>query len=216
MKNYFKTAENFAMSNYSNYGGDWSNIVEQPYNYADGGASASKPSLPFTFNIANSTTDDVSSVVILGANKNTFGATNFGNAAAITITMDTGSITYTQFLETIKAQPFKVGMIYLQSANTSQPFKSLTITYQDVNGVQTTVPVVPLVDPMQNQAGVTVVNQEFVVDGNTEISTTILASATLTMRLFPAEQADVARDLAGRGVIKGYSRPNISQMHLPR
>lgn len=218
MKNYFNTAENFAMNSYSNYGGDWNNIVEQPYNYADGGASqgAAKSSLPFTFNIANSTTDDVTGVVLLGANKNTYGASNFGNVAAITITMSTGTVTYTQFLENTKAGSFKVGMMYLQSSNTSQPFENITINYQDVNGVSSSIPVSPMVDPMQNQAGVTIIREQFIVDGNTEITTTILASATLKLKMFPAEQIDLARDLAGRGVIKGYSAPNVSQMSLPR
>jgi hypothetical protein len=220
MKKFFDQAYNQAhenYSNFSNYGGDdWNNMVDE-YNYADGGDGHGSPaaSLPFVISIANSTASAVASVNILGANSNLFGSTNFGNAAAITITMDNGDVTYTEFLESIKSEPFKVGLMYLQSANTSQPFKQLTLEYREPNGRKTTLPITPALDPMQNQAGVTIVRHKFPVNSFTKIQTTILASATLTMRLYPMEQIDVARGLVGRNVAKGYERPNLSQFQMP-
>lgn len=217
MRRFFEQAENYANENYSNFGG-WDNAdgydsYNDPYDYANGGASAapSAASLPFIINIANSTTTDQTSVVFLGANSNLYNATNFGNDAAITITMDNGDVTYTEFLESIKSEPFKVGFMYLQSSNTSQPYKQITITYKEPNGKKTTVPVTPALDPMQQQSGVTVVKTVFPVDAFTECSTTILASATLTVRLYPMEQLNIARGLEGRSVAKPYSRPNLSQ-----
>lgn len=208
--NYFEKAENFANENFSNYDG-WSNFTD-PYNYADGAGSGSAlASLPFVINIENSTTDDVASVVFLNANlAGSASAPAFGNNAAITITMD-GTITYAEFLQSIKSEPFKVGQMYLESANTSQPYKTLTITNREANGRQLTTPINPRRDPKQFQAGVVVVEAQFTVDSFTSISTTILASSSLTVSLYPMEQINVARSLDGRTVAKAYARPNLSQ-----
>tara|TARA_R110000751_G_scaffold90890_7_gene178247 strand:- start:462 stop:1151 length:690 start_codon:yes stop_codon:yes gene_type:complete len=222
MRNYFDEAENSANENYSNMSGDWNNMVDQydyfdDYDYANGGGASGGPkaSLPFIVNVENTTTADVASVNILGSNSNLFGATNFGNPAAIQISMDNGTVTYTEFLESIKSEPFKVGLMYLQSANTSQPFKQITIVYREPNGREVTLPVTPALDPMQQQASVTIVRHQFPVNAFTKLQTTILGSATLTLRLYPAEQLDIARGLVGRSVAKDYSRPNLSQFQLP-
>ncbi len=223
MENYFSDAQNFANDEYSNYDG-WDNAAGdnygdlggEDYNYASQGVDAEpKTSLPFIINISNSTTDDVASVVFLGSNSNLFGAANFGNLAAITILMDNGNVTYTEFLESIKSEPFKVGLMYLQSANASQPFKQLVITYREPNGREVTMPVSPALDPMQQQGGVTIVRHKFPVNAFTQITTTILASATLTVRLYTSEQLDVSRGLSGRSVGKNFTKPNLSQFQFP-
>jgi len=219
MRNYFEDAMNFASENYSNADG-WNYMDDQynyvdDYNYAEGVSAEAKASLPFIVNIANSTAGDVANVQVLGSNSNLFGATNFGNPAAITITMDNGDVTYTEFLESIKSEPFKVGLMYLQSANASQPFKQLNIEYREPNGRKVTLPVTPALDPMQQQSGVTIVRHKFPVNAFTKITTTILASATLTMRFYPSEQLDISRGLIGRSVGKGYSKPNLSQFQFP-
>jgi hypothetical protein len=138
----------------------------------------------------------------------------FGNAAAITITMD-GTITYAEFLQSIKSSPFKVGQVYLQSANANQPFKTLTIVNREATGRKVELPINPRLDPMQNQAGVSIVRTAFTVDAFTSISTTILGSATLTVSLYPQEVIDVARSLSGQTVAKAYSKPNLSQLQMP-
>lgn len=215
--NYFDQAYAYANNNYSNADG-WGYAVGSEYNYADAGMvgvpSNANPanSLPYVFNIANSTTNDVSSVVLLGANANTVGATNNGNPAAITITYASGSVTYAQFLENIKSQPFRVGLMHLQSANTSQPFQTLTITQSDANGVSNTVPITPVLDPNQNQSGVTIVRYQFTVNAWVSITTTILASATLTVLMYPMQELNVARGIDGRPVDKVYASPILTQL----
>lgn len=226
MKDYFNEAEFYANENYSNYGGgsEWNNMVDEydyfggGYNYADGGCAPAvdaKASLPYIINIQNTTTDDVTGVVILGSNSNLFGSSNFGNPAAIVITMDNGTISYTEFLESIKSEAFKVGLMYLQSANPTQPFRQLLINYREATGRSTDLPVTPALDPMQNQNGVTIVRHQFPVNAFTRITTTILASATLTLRLYPAAQLDLARGLVNRPIEKPYTRPNLSQFQMP-
>lgn len=217
MENFFAAAETAAHENFMNYAGSEWNYFDDPYNYASGGAGVpdAASSIPFVINVQNTSTNDVSSVSILGSNGNLFNATNFGNNAAIVITMNNGTVTYTEFLESIKSQPFNVGLMYLQSSNSSQPFQSLTIQYKEPNGRLIQQPVMPALDPMQNQNGVTIVRYNFPVNAFTSISTTILASATLTVRLYASEQLDIARTLSGQSVAKGYVRPNLSQFQLP-
>lgn len=212
--NYFEQAENFANENFSNYDG-WNNFTDA-YNYADGqGSATALASLPYVINIANSTTDDVANVVFLDANKaGNATAPAFGNDAAISITMD-GTITYAEFLQDIKNSPVKIGEMHLESSNTSQPYKTLTIKNREANGRELSLPVTPRKDPMQYQAGVSIVRYAFAVNGFTSITTTILASATLTVSLYPMEQVDVSRSLEGRSVSKQYARPNLSQIQLP-
>lgn len=218
MENYFSEAQSFANNEYSNYDG-W-DYAGGSYDYADdyqseGVGAEAKASLPFIINISNSTTDDVSNVVFLGANSNLFGTNNFGNVAAITIRMDNGNVTYSEFLESIKSEPFRVGLMYLQSSNSTQPFNQLLISYREPNGGESTLPVSPALDPMQNQGGVTIIKHQFPVNAFTKITTTILASSSLVVRLYPMEQLDVSRGLSGLSVGKNYSRPNLSQFQLP-
>jgi len=218
---YFNEAYDYA-NNYSNANGgwgstNWAGFTDQ-YNYmAQAGAgvpSNANPStsLPFTFVIANSTTNDVSSVVLLGSNTNSVGATNFGNVAAITITMQTGAITYQSFLESVKSNPFKVGLMHFSSTNTTQPYQAWTFTQAYPNGASNTLPLQPLEDPNQNQAGVTIVKYQFSVNAYTSMTTTILASATLYVRMFPIQEINVARGLDNRAVEKEYSAPQWSQL----
>jgi hypothetical protein len=212
--NYFETAENFANENFSNYDG-WSNFTDE-YNYADGGAEQTAlSSLPYVINISNSTTDAVEGVTFLNANfAGNQAAPAFGNDAAISITMD-GTISYQEFLQDVKSAPFKIGQMYLQSENASQPFKTLTITNREANGRKVELPINPRLDPMQNQAGVSIVRTSFTVNAFTSITTTILASATLVVSLYPMEVIDVARSLSGQTVSKAYSKPNLSQLQMP-
>ena len=218
MKNYFDTAENFANENFSNYDGDsngWNNFTDE-YAYADGGEQATAlASLPFVINISNSTTADVANVVFLNANlAGNTSTVAFGNVAAITITMD-GTITYAELLQDIKSSPFKVGEMHLQSANASQPFKTLTLVQKELNGHTSSLPITPKLDPMQNQSGVSIVRVAFAVNSFTSISTTILGSATLTASLYPMEQISVSRSLSGQSVAKQYAKPNLSQLQMP-
>ena len=215
MKSYFDEAEFYANENYSNASGEWSNFDTydyfDEYNYAGGGGhSNANPasSLPYILNIQNTATTDQANVSILGANVNINApGGNFGNPANIVITMDNGAVTYVQFLQSIISEPFRVGLMYLQSANALQPFRQLSIEYIEPNGRTVNTPLTPALDPMQQQSGVTVVRHMFPVNANTAISTTILASATLTLRLYPSEVLDISRSLVGRRVDKIFANP---------
>lgn len=219
--NYFEQASNFANEGYSNYDGGqgWSNLVgADTYSYADASASAPvdyRSSLPYIISISNSTTSDVSSVVILNAN-NPGTSPNFNNNAAITITYSSGSITYAEFLKNIQSEPFTVGMINLYSSNASQILQNFTITNKEVNGIVNTIPVTPILDPYQNITTTLNIEVPFVVNSFTSITfATILGSASLTVKLYPKNQTNLARTLEGRQAVKGYAKPGISQLQVP-
>tara|TARA_B100000475_G_scaffold197070_1_gene175527 strand:+ start:167 stop:847 length:681 start_codon:yes stop_codon:yes gene_type:complete len=214
MKSYFDEAEFYANENYSNASG-WSNFDTydyfDEYNYAGGGSQHSNAnpagSLPYIINIQNTATTDQANVSILGANVN-INAANTGNPANIVITMDNGAVTYIQFLQSIISEPFRVGLMYLQSANAQQPFRQLLVEYTEPNGRTVNTPITPALDPMQQQSNVTVIRHMFPVNANTSIATTILASATLTLRLYPSEVLDISRSLVGRSVAKDFASPS--------
>ena len=216
---YFNDAENSA-NNFSNATGQygWDAAQGDSWNYMDnGGVGASAPSnsnpsdsLPYVLIIANSTASAVTGVVILGANANTVGATNNGNVAAITITMDSGDTTYAQFLESIKSTPFKVGSMHIEGSSSAQTFKALTFTEKASNGRKQTYVITPRLNALANQNTVTMLYHKFTVDAWTSISTTIVASGTLTLSLYPMNELNVARGLEGRDVEKNYAAPNLS------
>lgn len=215
MSKYFSTAKAFGAQNFSNYSG-YSNVLATGFSSADASMGAGVgESEPYNFNIANASTVDVSNVVLLGAFENTAaGVTNFGNASSITVSMDNGDITYGVFLQSLKTNPFNVGQVYLSSQNSSQLTKTLNITYKEGNGKTTTIQIYPKLDPMQNLT--TALNQykEFPVDGFTQITTTILASATLSISLYPKMVLSTANNLVGQRAEQAFGRPNLSQMRL--
>lgn len=216
MNKYFSKARAMAHKNFSNYSGSWSNLVPNKFMNAEGGAinAGVGKSQPYNFTIANGGTTEISDVVLLGGYENTAGnASNYGNDADITITMNNGAITYPVFLESIKSTPFTVGLIYLQSSNSSQVIKQLTVTYQESNGKKTELPISPALDPMQNLD--TVLNQyiEFPVDGYTKITFDLLASTTVNIRLYPMAVLDTANTLVGQSAQTPYLAPKMSQFN---
>lgn len=216
---YFEQADSHA-NNFSSANG-WQEFSGDNYNYMDNsGIGASAPSnanpsdsLPYVVIVSNSTASAVTGVIILGANVNTGNAvTNLGNVAAITITMDSGDTTYAQFLESIKSQPFKVGVTHIEGSTTAQTFKTLTFTEKATNGRKIEYPFTPRLDPLQQQSTVTIVKHKYTVDAWTQITTTIVANGTLTLSIYPMNELNVARGLEGRQVEKNYGAPHLSQL----
>jgi hypothetical protein len=223
MENYFQKQLNSANNEYSNYAGDWSYNGAQgygnypdAYQYANGAAAQRGPaSLPFTIKVVNANTTDISNVSIFGAFKNTVGGTtNFGNVSGITITK-TGTVGYGQFLEYLKSQPFKVGQFYIQTSNASQLVETITVKQTSSNNEQNQFPIDPVIDPNQNQSSVLWAYTRFVIDGGTELTTTLYASATVTYKFYPEQEIVIGRALVGESAERAYSKPGFSQIQLP-
>lgn len=214
---YFNSANRIAQNNFSNYSGGWNNLTMDRFSNADAQVNAGVgQSEPYNFVIYNSATTAISNVVLLGGYENTAASvTNFGNDAAISVTMDNGTITYGVFLESIKSQYFNVGQIYIASSNSSQITKTLTVTYKESQGKTTTLPIFPKLDAMQNLDTVLNVWTQFPVDGYTKLTiSSVIASTTVNISLYPMAVIDTANTLVGRTAQTVYRAPNLSQFRL--
>lgn len=212
---HFFGADGFADDN-NFYGNDYSAFYGNDYS-ADACPAPAKTqsSVPYVFLISNSSASDVSSVTFLGANVNGLSSvTNFGNAAAITITCLNGSITYAQFLQSLNSNAILIGEMQLQSSNTSQPTTPFSVTQTDLNGATSTLPYLPQLDPYQNQNGVIVFKQLIPINAWTKYTFTMLASASMYVRLYPAQTIDTSRALLDKPVSRQYNNPRISMPAL--
>jgi len=205
MSKYFADARAAANENFNSMNGS-------DYLNANGGSSAGlggATSQPYILDIANSTAAAVANVLVGGAYTN-LQATNFGNPAAITISMGISSLTYGEFLYQSMNKPFVVGATYLSSANASQVLETLTIAQKDINGNESSKVIVPTIDPYQQQTDKVVIAFNWKFDGFTQVTiASILANATLKMYLYPAENVSTGRALTGGSVVRGFSNPDI-------
>ena len=160
---------------------------------------------------ANSTTDAVANVAVFNAYKSlAASATNFDNPAAITISMGIGGLTYGEMLYQSMNKPFVVGLTYLQSANASQVLETIRISQKDINGNESHKSIVPTIDPYQQQPGTVAIAFNYKIDGFTKLTiASILASATLNVYLYPAENVATGRALTGGAVVKGFQNPDL-------
>ena len=205
MSKYFSDAREMANESFNSMDGS-------EFLNANGGSSAGlggATSQPYILNIANSTSSAVANVVVGGAYTN-LNATNFGNVAAITITMGIANLTYTEFLYQSMNKPFVVGLMYLSSANASQVLETLTIKQKDINGNESSKVIVPTLDPYQQQGDKIAISFNWKFDGFTSVTiASLLASATLKAYLYPAENVSTGRALTGGSVVKGFASPDI-------
>ncbi len=205
MSKYFADARVAANENFNSMNGS-------DYLNASGGSSAGlggATSQPYILNIANGAAPVLANVVVGGAYTN-LQATNFGNVAAVAITMGIASLTYGEFLYQTMNKPFVVGSTYLSSATTSQVLETLTIAQKDINGNESSKVIVPTIDPYQQQTDKVVIAFNWKFDGFTSVTISqLLANATLKMYLYPAENVSTGRALTGGSVVRGFSNPDI-------
>ena len=210
MSKYFSDARETANNNFESFSG-------QEFLNANGGSGGSSAGLggatsqPYILSIANSTTDAVADVAVFNAYKSlAASATNFDNPAAITISMGIGGLTYGEMLYQSMNKPFVVGMTYLNSTNNAQVLETLKISQKDINGNESHKSIVPTLDPYQQQTGSVAIAFNYKIDGFTKMTiSSLLASATLNLYLYPAENVATGRALTGGAVVKGFSNPDV-------
>ena len=210
MSKYFSDARENANNSFDSFSG-------QEFLNAKGVAAGSSAGLggatsqPYILSIANSTTDAVANVAVFNAYKAlAASATNFDNPAAITISMGIGGLTYGEMLYQSMNKPFVVGLTYLQSANASQVLETIRISQKDINGNESHKSIVPTIDPYQQQTGTVAIAFNYKIDGFTKLTiANILASATLNVYLYPAENVATGRALTGGAVVKGFQNPDL-------
>lgn len=186
-------------------GDDMSYFDNDDVSYADGGHRASAPlSDPYVIQYANTTTNDVTAYMF-GFNDYS-GTANFGNPTAVVLTNLQGG-TYGRLFNQAQGKNFKVGKWRFQSSTASQLQQTVTINHVDANGKTYTVPLnlSVMLDAYQFQSTILDITKVVTVDGNTFLSFTLKASATLVISVYPVAV------LSGKAALNGGKTYNTAK-----
>jgi len=197
---------------YDSYEGDMSYFDDNDMSYFDNddmsyasGPGASSPvSDPYVIQYTNTTAGNVTAI-LFGYN-DYFGATNYGNPAAIVITNLQGG-TYGRLIAQSNNKFFKIGKWRFQSTTASQLSQTLTIFHVDANGKQYSTPLNLSIarDAYQQQSDILDVTKPVTIDGNSYVQFTLIASATLVISMFPVEV------LSGKARLNGGNSLNMAR-----
>ena len=189
---------------------DMSYFDNDDMSYATGAPNASSAiSDPYVIQYVNTTAGNLTAV-IFGYN-DYFGTANFGSAVGITVTNLQGG-TYSRLLAQSNNKFFKIGKWRFQSATSAQLQETLSITHVDANGKTYTTPLNLSImrDAYQQQADIIDVSKSVTIDGNTEISFTLVANATLTISMFPVAVVSGKAELNGGVALNRARAPRLS------
>ena len=189
-------------------GDDMSYADGDDMSYASGGANI-PVSDPYVIQYTNALTANVTAYVF-GYNS-FWGSTNYGNNASVTITNLQGT-TYSALLAQTGNKPFKIGKLRFQSSTSSQLTQTVSIVHVDANGKQYSKPLnlSILKDAYQFQSDILDINQVITVDGNTYLSFTLIASATLVIAVFPVSIISASAELNGGKALNNAKAPRLS------
>jgi len=218
---YFSSASNDAMENYYSADGyeDWENFglddggqeFDPEFANVVGGRIPTAPtSQPYIVSLENTTTNAVSDVTIMKSFEN-ITATGNGVATGISLTMGISGTTYNELLYQALNRPFIVGLMYIQSDSSSaQVLETIKLETRDSNGNIQSKILVPTIDPYQQQSDIVALQHVYKMDGFTSLTINqVLASKTVKLYLYPAENVILGRGLVGKPVAKGYGNPHV-------
>lgn len=207
------------MSGFDSYDsaeGDMSYFDNDSMSYFDGddmsyasGAAAVGVSDPYVIQYAETSGADVTAI-LFGYN-DYFGALNYGNLATTVITNLQGG-TYGRLIAQSNNKFFKIGKWRFQSATSSQLQQTLQLTHVDANGKQYTTPLNLSImrDAYQQQNDIIDVTKPLTIDGNTYITFTLKANATLVISMFPVSVLSGKAELNGGAFMNNARAPRLS------
>jgi hypothetical protein len=215
----------FYGEDYDDFNGDDFDLFEGDgddlYSYSNatgGGMDMLKSPAPYQLTVVNTTAGNLT-LVMFGQNQFLL-STNFGSSVGLSVTPAQTNVSYLQLLQQSASQPFETSLIRVQSTNASQVTQILTVTVTDANGQSATLPIITqsYFSSYQQQSGILDVPYQVKIDGNTSITSTILANTTVTYTFFPAEKVNTAKGLAGQGAVQVYGNPqvNLGGMTFPK
>lgn len=231
IRKYLQNAESHANESFLSADGfiddDLQFTAEGSYFPADAApaAAAAPTSQPYIITISNASATAVSNFDVLGAflylqgNYPSAVSTVWTNgslvvtyaSAAVTISSAISNVTYQQFLYQSQANPFSVGLTYIEAiSGTGQVTSVLTLNTQDANGNQALKPMIPTIDPYQYQSNIIAMKQVYRIDGYTRVTIgTLMPSAVLRLHFYPSDNINLARGLAGRPVSRQFANPKV-------
>ena len=180
---------------------------------ADGAPSA-PTSQPYIINITSTSGAAVPNFEVLGSYEfiNNSGFTAGGDLVIGSITISSGiaNINYREMLYQFMNNPYSTGLTYIQSSTAGQVLETLSVNTRDANGNEAQKTLVPTIDPYQQQSDIIALKYPYRIDGFTKIIIrSILASSTVKLYFYPADNINLARGLAGRPVSKHFGNPGI-------
>jgi hypothetical protein len=213
----------FYGDDYDDFIGDDFDLFEgddlMSYSNAEGGGiDMLKTPAPYQVLVVNTTAGTLN-LVMFGYNQFLL-STNFGSSVGLSVTPAQTNVSYLQLLTQSASQPFETSLIRVQSSNASQVTQIITVTVTDANGQSATLPIITqsYFSSYQQQSGILDVPYSVKIDGNTSLTSSILANTTVTYTFFPAEKVNVSKGLNGQGAVQVYGNPqvNLGGMTFPK
>ena len=211
----------FYGDDYDDFDGEDFDLFEGEDDYSmatGGGIDMVKSPSPYQVTVQNTTAGTLT-LVLFGKNQYLL-STNFGSSVGLVVTPAQTNVSYLQLLQQSADQPFETSLIRVQSSNSTQVTQILTVTITDANGQSATLPIITqsYFSSYQQQSGILDIPYSLKIDGNTSVTTPILATTTVTYTFFPAEKVNVAKGLAGKGAVQVYGNPqvNLGGMTFPK
>jgi hypothetical protein len=213
----------FYGDDYDDFIGDDFDLFEgddlMSYSNAEGGGiDMLKTPAPYQVLVVNTTAGSLN-LVMFGYNQFLL-STNFGSSVGLSVTPAQTNVSYLQLLTQSASQPFETSLIRVQSSNASQVTQIITVTVTDANGQSATLPIITqsYFSSYQQQSGILDVPYSVKIDGNTSLTSSILANTTVTYTFFPAEKVNVSKGLNGQGAVQVYGNPqvNLGGMTFPK
>lgn len=187
-------------------------------NAVGGGVDMLKTPAPYQVLVQNTTAGSLN-LVLFGYNQFLL-STNFGSSVGLVVSPAQTNVAYLQLLTQSASQPFETSLIRVQSSNSTQVTQIITVTVTDANGQSATLPIITqsYFSSYQQQSGILDVPYQVKIDGNTSLTSTILANTTVTFTFFPSEKVNVAKGLGGQGAVQVYGNPqvNLGGMTFPK
>lgn len=205
------------MDSYDSYEGDMSYFDNDDMSYFDNdgmsyasGSASVGLSDPYVIQYQNTNTTTDTTAIIFGYN-DYFGSTNYGNPTTIVITNLQGG-TYGRLVAQSQNKAFKIGKWRFQSTTASQLQQTLTLNHVDANGKTYSVPLNLSImrDAYQQQSDILDVTKTLTIDGNTYITFTMKAGATLVISMFPIEVMSAKAKLNGGNILNAARAPRLS------
>jgi len=230
IRQYLDEASNNAHQKFLNADGffddDLSFTAGEDFMNTDGNAVSNGPaptSQPYIIIVTN-TGSAVSNFDFLGSNQYLFDTatsawTTAGNLVVSNITISSGipNITYREALQQFQQSPFSVGLTYIQSSSASQLLQAISVNTRDANGNLAQKPLIPTIDPYQQQTTVLAMKFGYRIDGFTKlIINSVLASTTVTFNIYPSDNINIARGLTGKQVSREFASPGIVKSQTVR